>query len=89
MTTDLTHSGSGAGLAALYRATLLDDVIPFWLRHGLDPEHGGILTVLDQDGKWYSYLHRDGRVSQRAKGNLFNGPFHLPRMLWYCWRRLA
>ena len=34
-------------------------------------------------GEWYGYLHRDGRVSQRAKGNLYKGPFHLPRMLWY------
>jgi N-acylglucosamine 2-epimerase len=42
--------------------------------HFPDPEHG----------EWYGYLHRDGSVSQRAKGNLFKGPFHLPRMLWYC-----
>ena len=26
------------------------DVIPFWLRHGLDREHGGIFTALDRDG---------------------------------------
>ncbi len=37
-------------LAALYRTTLLDDVIPFWLKHGLDPAYGGILTALDRDG---------------------------------------
>lgn len=35
-------------------------------------------------GEWYGYLHRDGSVAQRAKGNMFKGPFHLPRMLWYC-----
>lgn len=32
-------------------------------------------------GEWYGYLHRDGSVSQPAKGNLFKGPFHIPRML--------
>ncbi len=32
-------------------------------------------------GEWYGYLHRDGSVAQPAKGNLFKGPFHLPRML--------
>lgn len=32
-------------------------------------------------GEWYGYLHRDGRISQPAKGNLFKGPFHIPRML--------
>jgi N-acylglucosamine 2-epimerase len=39
-------------------------------------------------GEWYGYLHRDGRVSVRLKGNMWKGPFHLPRMLWYCWRLL-
>jgi N-acylglucosamine 2-epimerase len=32
-------------------------------------------------GEWFGYLHRDGRVAQPAKGNLFKGPFHIPRML--------
>lgn len=39
-----------------------------------------------EHGEWYGYLHRDGTVSQRAKGNLYKGPFHLPRMLLYGWR---
>ena len=43
-----------------------------------DPEHG----------EWYGYLHRDGRVSVRLKGNMWKGPFHLPRMLWYGMRLL-
>ncbi len=37
-----------------------------------------------QYGEWFGYLHRDGTVSQTAKGNLFKGPFHLPRQEWYC-----
>lgn len=32
-------------------------------------------------GEWFGYLHRDGSVAQPAKGNLFKGPFHVPRML--------
>jgi N-acylglucosamine 2-epimerase len=35
-------------------------------------------------GEWFGYLHRDGTVAQTAKGNLFKGPFHLPRQEWYC-----
>ena len=50
MATDLTDPASRAQLSALYRDTLLGDVIPFWLRHGLDREHGGIFTALDRDG---------------------------------------
>lgn len=45
-------------------------------QHFGDPEHG----------EWYGYLHRDGRVSNTLKGSLWKGPFHLPRMLWYCWK---
>ncbi len=39
--------------------------------HLPDPEYG----------EWYGYLHRDGSVAQQAKGNIFKGPFHIPRML--------
>ena len=39
--------------------------------HLPDPEYG----------EWFGYLHFDGTVSQPAKGNLYKGPFHIPRML--------
>jgi len=42
-----------------------------------------------EHGEWFGWLHRDGTLSQRAKGNVFKGPFHLPRMLWYCRRLVA
>lgn len=48
--TDLSNPASRAQLAALYRSNLVDDVMPFWLRHGIDREHGGICTTLDRDG---------------------------------------
>jgi N-acylglucosamine 2-epimerase len=40
------------------------------------------------NGEWYGYLHRDGTIAQTAKGNLFKGPFHLPRQEWYCYQLL-
>ncbi len=40
-------------------------------------------------GEWYGYLHRDGRRSSSLKGNLWKGPFHLPRMQLLCWQMLA
>ncbi len=43
-------------------------------KHFPDPAHG----------EWFGYLHRDGTPSVTLKGNLWKGPFHLPRMLWYC-----
>ncbi|MCJ8165695.1 AGE family epimerase/isomerase [Pontibacter sp. E15-1] len=42
-----------------------------------------------EHGEWFGYLHRDGRQSSTIKGNLFKGPFHLPRQEWYCWQALA
>lgn len=41
------------------------------LAHLPDPDYG----------EWFGYLHRDGTVAQPAKGNIFKGPFHIPRML--------
>ena len=40
------------------------------------------------NGEWFGYLHRDGRVSSTLKGNLWKGPFHLPRMQLVCWKLL-
>jgi N-acylglucosamine 2-epimerase len=46
--------------------------------HFADPEFG----------EWFGYLHRDGTPSVRLKGNMWKGPFHLPRMLWFGLRLL-
>lgn len=40
-------------LEAQYREALLEDCIPFWLRHSLDHEYGGYLHHLDFDGSVY------------------------------------
>lgn len=33
-----------------YRRALLEDTVPFWLRHAVDEECGGLLNGLDRDG---------------------------------------
>lgn len=38
-------------LHRLYRSELLDRVIPFWTRHGVDWEKGGICTCLSDEGR--------------------------------------
>ncbi len=35
-------------------------------------------------GEWYGYFHRDGTLATRVKGNLYKGPFHIPRMYMKC-----
>jgi len=49
----------------LYRRTLLDDVAPFWLRHGIDREFGGVGNILDDAGRRVGndkYLWSQGRA---------------------------
>ena len=31
-------------------------------------------------GDWYGYLHYDNTPSTTLKGNIFKGPFHIPRL---------
>ncbi len=36
---------------------------------------------VDQEhGEWYGYLHYDNTVTTTLKGNIFKGPFHIPRL---------
>ncbi|MDP6775580.1 MAG: AGE family epimerase/isomerase [Candidatus Latescibacteria bacterium] len=63
-----------------------------------DPRYGDWHTMVhdwtherfpdSEHGEWFGYLHRDGRLSTRVKGNMWKGPFHVPRMQWYCWQLL-
>ena len=46
---------------------LVDDYIT---SHFIDREYG----------EWFGYLHRDGTLATPLKGNLYKGPFHIPRM---------
>jgi N-acylglucosamine 2-epimerase len=51
--------------ASRYRSELLDRVIPFWLRHSLDHQHGGYFTCLTREGAIYDtrkYVWLQGRA---------------------------
>ncbi|MGE4454960.1 MAG: AGE family epimerase/isomerase, partial [Sphaerochaeta sp.] len=42
-------------------------------------------NFLDHEyGEWYGYLHRDNTRSTPLKGNMYKGPFHIPRMYLVC-----
>ncbi len=47
-------------------------------KHFPDPEYG----------EWFGYLHRDGSLSNTLKGNIWKGPFHVPRMYLTAWKTL-
>ncbi len=48
-----------------------ESLLAYAFEHFADHEHG----------EWYGYLHYDNTPSTTLKGNIFKGPFHLPRML--------
>ena len=37
-----------------YHSLLMDDVVPFWFRHGIDWTHGGVLSCMNDDGSLVS-----------------------------------
>lgn len=52
-------------LSDRYLKLLLDDVVPFWDRHGIDHDLGGFFTCLDRDGARFSddkYVWLQGRA---------------------------
>lgn len=46
----LTHLEGIRTLKAVYRDGLLQDTVPFWLKHSVDHEHGGFTICLNRDG---------------------------------------
>ena len=56
--------GRAMELREHYRAALLDDVMPWWMRHSLDHEQGGYYSLLARDGaRWCDdkYMWMNGR----------------------------
>ena len=51
----------------LDRFLLVDEYIN---KHYVDPVYG----------EWFGYLHRDNTLATSIKGNIYKGPFHIPRM---------
>ena len=49
---------------------LYEEIKEYCKKYFLDTEHG----------EWYGYLHYDNTVSTTLKGNIFKGPFHIPRL---------
>ncbi len=48
-----------------YKQALNESVIPFWLKHSLDPDYGGTFSCLDRDGTVYDtkkYIWLVGRA---------------------------
>ena len=78
MTLLATQSGR-EDLSGQYQNALLKDVIPFWLRHGIDHEQGG----------WYEGgLDRDPANRLRPKAHIWKAAYHDTRALMNVVRRL-
>lgn len=51
--------------AASYKEDFVNNIMPFWMRYGLDHKNGGVYTCLD----------RDGRLMDTTKSVWFQGRF--------------
>ncbi|MCA9195135.1 MAG: AGE family epimerase/isomerase, partial [Planctomycetales bacterium] len=60
-------------LLDFYRQRLLQDTVPFWLRHAIDLECGGFITSLDQDG---CVIDTDKGVWQQGRGTWLFGELY-------------
>lgn len=36
--------------AESYKTDLIENIMPFWMEHGLDRKHGGVYTCVNRDG---------------------------------------
>ena len=52
----------------VYKNDFLNDIMPFWLKYGIDKENGGYFTC----------LNRDGSLMDSNKSVWFQGRFALP-----------
>ena len=52
-----------------YRNELLSNILPFWMKYGLDKENGGYFTCVD----------RDGTLMDSTKSVWFQGPLRILR----------
>src|SRR5579871_4316813 len=57
----------------------LEKIDEYAFSHFSDLEHG----------EWFGYCDRRGNLTSTAKGNPYKGCFHVPRMLFLSWQRLA
>lgn len=54
-----------AALYRIYRHLLMDDIVPYWTRHAVDREYGGICNSIEDDGRRISgakYMWSQGRA---------------------------
>ncbi len=68
-----------AAIAALMAYSITKD--DRYLEHFLAVDEYISERFIDREyGEWFGYLHRDGTLATPLKGNLYKGPFHIPRM---------
>ncbi len=65
-------------LISSYRDSLLDEVLPFWMKHGVDQEFGGIITSLDRTG---AVIDDDKGVWQQGRFTWLLGELYNHRLL--------
>ena len=66
--------------ASSYKDDIMNDIMPFWMKHGLDRKHGGVYTCIDRDGsiidttKSVWFQGRFGFIAAFAYNNIEKNP---------------
>lgn len=66
--------------SASYRQDFTENIMPFWMKHGLDHKHGGVYTCIDRDGtlmdttKSVWFQGRFGFIAAYAYNNMEKNP---------------
>ena len=66
--------------SACYRKDFVENIMPFWMKNGLDRKHGGVYTCLDRDGglmdttKSVWFQGRFGFIAAYAYNNIEQNP---------------
>lgn len=46
--------------AISYKDDIINNIMPFWMKYGLDREHGGVYTCVNRDGSLWILPSRFG-----------------------------
>ena len=66
--------------AISYKDDIINNIMPFWMKYGLDREHGGVYTCVNRDGslidttKSVWFQGRFGFIAAYAYNNIEKNP---------------
>ncbi|MEM9906507.1 MAG: AGE family epimerase/isomerase, partial [Cyanobacteria bacterium P01_D01_bin.44] len=80
------HLETLVALAIGYRLTQREDC---WEWYQKVHDYAWARFADPEQGEWFGYLNRQGKVLLNLKGGKWKGCFHVPRAMYLCWQQFA